>query len=190
MRAFAALMAACCLALLGGCASPASDPLAPKTAGNVSLKRYQGTWYELARLPMAHQDACAQSEAHYNLKPDGSFDVLNRCRTLGDEWLRAQGHASVQASGHTDKLWVEFDNSLSRLLPGMTRADYWILYVDERYRTAIVGSPDRKHLWILSRAQHLSAWERESLLAKARQQGYDTTRLIWRMPDRNIAKMH
>lgn len=190
MKALPMLSGLCLLALLGGCASSANDPLAPKTAGNVSLERYQGTWYELARLPMQYQDQCVQSEAHYNLKPDGTFDVLNRCRTLGDEWLRVEGHAGMQAPGHSDKLWVEFDNAFSRLLPGLSKADYWILYVDEHYRTAIVGSPDRKYLWILSRARNLPAWEREGLLARARQQGYDTKRLIWRLPDRDIARMH
>ena len=38
--------------LLGGCASSSSDSLAPNTVSSVDLKRYQGTWYELARLPM------------------------------------------------------------------------------------------------------------------------------------------
>ncbi|AIR88424.1 lipocalin family protein [Pseudomonas cremoricolorata] len=190
MRSLPLLAGACLLGLLSACATPVDDPLAPSTAGNVDLKRYQGKWFELARLPMRFQDACVQSEAHYNLKPDGSLDVLNRCRTLGDEWLRVEGHADPQSAGHNDKLWVEFDNGLSRLLPGLTRADYWILYVDERYRTALVGSPDRKYLWILSRTASVPAWEREHLLAKARQQGYDTKRLVWRTADRDIAMMH
>jgi len=54
----------------------------------------------------------------------------------------------------------------------------------------VVGSPDRKYLWILSRTPTLPAWEREHLLAKARQQGYDTSRLIWRASDQQIVKMH
>jgi apolipoprotein D and lipocalin family protein len=170
------LLGLCLVMLLGGCATSANDPLAPKTAGDIDLKRYQGKWYELARLPMPYQSECAQSEAHYNLKPDGSYGVLSRCRTMGDEWLRAE--------------WVEFDNWFTRLVPGLTKGEYWILYVDDRYRTAIVGSPDRKYLWILSRTPTLPAWERESLLAKARQQGYDTSRLIWRMADKQIVQMH
>ena len=38
--------------VLAGCATSGVDPLAPKTVNSVNLKRYQGTWYELARLPM------------------------------------------------------------------------------------------------------------------------------------------
>jgi apolipoprotein D and lipocalin family protein len=114
--------------------------------------------------------------------------VLNRCRTLDGQWLRAQGRAWLQEPGHTDKLWVEFDNWFTRLMPGMTKGDYWVLYVDERYQTALVGNPDRKHLWILSRTPTVTAVVRESLLAKARQQGYDTSRLVWRVSDRDIAR--
>ncbi|MCG8296220.1 MULTISPECIES: lipocalin family protein [Pseudomonas] len=190
MRRLHLLLGVCLVMLLGGCATSATDPLAPKTAGAVDLKRYQGKWFELARLPMKYQDGCAQSEAHYNLKPDGSVGVLNRCRTMGDEWLRAEGHATPQQPGHTDKLWVEFDNWFTRLVPGVAKGAYWILYVDDRYRTAIVGSPDRKYLWILSRTPSLPAWERENLLARARQQGFDTRRLIWRTPDKDIVARH
>ena len=45
--------------ILAGCATSGNDPLAPKTVNSVNLKRYQGTWYELARLPMHFQRNCA-----------------------------------------------------------------------------------------------------------------------------------
>ena len=176
--------------VLAGCATSGEDPLAPKTVNSVNLKKYQGTWYELARLPMYFQRNCAQSEAHYTLKPDGNILVLNRCLTADWQWEEAKGTAYPQVPGKTDKLWVEFDNWFTRLVPGVARGEYWILYVDDHYRTAIVGSPDRKYLWILSRMPTLPAWERENLLSRARQQGYDTSRLIWRASDQQIVKMH
>ncbi|WP_177339324.1 lipocalin family protein, partial [Pseudomonas sp. NBRC 111135] len=59
-----------CLAALSGCAG--SSPQPPQTV-QVDLKRYEGTWYELARKPMFFQRHCAQSEAHYQLQPDSSI---------------------------------------------------------------------------------------------------------------------
>lgn len=189
MRPARLLLGLCAALSLGACASHSEDgPMAPKTAGVVDLKRYQGTWYEQARLPMFFQRECAQSEAHYSLKPDGTVGVLNRCRTLQGEWQEASGTATPQVAGKTDKLWVEFDNWFSRLLPGVAKGDYWVLYVDSQYQTALVGNPNLKYLWVLSRKPTIPAIERESLLAKARQQGYDTTRLIWRVADRDIAR--
>lgn len=173
--------------LLAACATRHSGELEPpNTVGQVDLKRYQGTWYELARLPMFFQRNCAQSEAHYGLKPDGNVAVLNRCRTLDGQWDEVTGTASPQVPGKTDKLWVRFDNWFSRLLPGVAKGAYWVLYIDRDYNVAVVGNPDRKYLWLLSRTPKVTREVREELLAKARQQGYDTSRLIWRTDDEQI----
>ena len=51
-----------------------------------------------------------------------------------------------------------------------------------------VGNPDRKYLWFLSRKPQIDQQTRDELLSKAQQQGYDTTRLIWRTPDADMPK--
>ena len=56
-------------------------------------------------------------------------------------------------------------------------ADYWILDVDPHYRCALVGTPDRRHLWMLSRAPSLSSAGMQRLLEQAQAQGYDISRL-------------
>ena len=175
-------------ALLAGCTSPGKEALAPRTVGSVDLERYQGTWYEQARLPMIFQRNCVQSEAHYSLKPDGNVAVLNRCQTADGQWEQAKGTARPQQAGKTDKLWVEFDNWVSALLPGVTKGDYWVLYLGDNYSTALVGNPDRRYLWLLSRSPQIDQQTRDELLSKAQQQGYDTTRLIWRTADADMPK--
>lgn len=174
---------------LSACAvTPESESMAPRTVDHVDLKRYQGTWYELARMPMFFQRNCAQSQAHYTLKDDGNIAVTNRCRTLEGKWEEATGTASPQVQGKTDKLWVVFDNWFSRLLPGVVKGNYWVLYVSDDYKVALVGNPNRKYLWLLSRTAHVSDSVKNELLMKAQQQGYDTTKLIWRVEDSKIAK--
>nr|WP_268801020.1 lipocalin family protein [Pseudomonas sp. BSw22131] len=173
---------------MAGCASSGGDSMPPRTVDHVDLKRYQGTWYELARMPMFFQRNCAQSEAQYKLKDDGNIAVTNRCRTIEGKWEEATGTASPQVPGKTDKLWVEFDNWFSRLLPGVAKGDYWVLYLGDGYKTALVGNPDRKYMWLLSRTAHVSEQTKNELLTKAQQQGYDTTKLIWRVDDSKIAK--
>ena len=173
--------------LLAGCTGSSSDSLAPNTVTSVDLKRYQGTWYELARLPMFFQRNCAQSEAHYLLQDDGSIGVTNRCRTLEGEWIEARGRAVAQQAGRTDKLWVSFDNWFSALFPGVAKGDYWVLYLDQDYQHVLVGNPNREYLWLLSRTPQVSAEIREQLLTEARARGYDTDALIWRVADAQIA---
>ncbi|RAU46524.1 MULTISPECIES: lipocalin family protein [unclassified Pseudomonas] len=169
--------------------TPNGDSMAPRTVDHVDLKRYQGTWYELARMPMFFQRNCAQSEAHYRLKGDGNVAVTNRCLTFAGKWEEANGTASPQVEGKTDKLWVVFDNWFSRLLPGVAKGNYWVLYVSDDYKLAIVGNPSRQYLWLLSRTAHVSESVRNDLLMKAQQQGYDTTKLIWRAEDAKVAKV-
>jgi apolipoprotein D and lipocalin family protein len=177
MRLLAALAAA---AILVGCANSGSGVVPPKTVESVDLQRYQGTWYEQARLPMFFQRNCAQSEAHYELRSDGTLGVTNRCRTYDGEMQQVQGQAMVQVPGETNKLWVRFDNWFSRLAPGLTKGEYWVLYLDDDYQSALVGNPNRKYLWILTRDEKISAQSRAILLEEARMRGYDTSELIWR----------
>jgi len=185
---FAAVMLA--TLWLSACSSnPEAESMAPRTEGHVDLKRYQGTWYELARMPMFFQRNCAQSEARYTLKDDGNIGVTNRCRTMEGKWEEATGTASPQVEGKADKLWVVFDNWFSRLLPGIAKGNYWVLYVSDDYKLALVGNPNRKYLWLLSRTAHVSESVRNEMLMKAQQQGYDTTKLIWRVEDSKIAKV-
>ncbi|MGP0171851.1 lipocalin family protein [Pseudomonas sp. NCHU5208] len=176
------LIAGAMLALVG-CANSGTGPAAvePPETVQVDLQRYQGTWYELARLPMFFQRNCVQSEAHYDLREDGRIDVTNRCRDADGEWIEAKGTAEPQVPGRTDKLWVRFDNWVSKILP--IKGDYWVLYHDDDYRVALVGHPERKYLWLLSRTPEVDQATRDKLLSVAREQGYDTSELIWRKAD-------
>ncbi|WP_341304400.1 lipocalin family protein [Pseudomonas sp. TMP25] len=185
MRLLAAVAAA---AVLVGCANSGTGVTPPKTVDKVDLQRYQGTWYEQARLPMFFQRNCAQSEAVYTLQEDGAIGVTNRCRTLEGDVQQVQGQATPQVPGETNKLWVQFDNWVSNLLPGLTKGEYWVLYLDDYYQTALVGHPNRQYLWLLTRDQQISAQNRATLLEEARRRGYDTRELIWRQADSQMAK--
>lgn len=164
---------------LAGCSST-DKTTAPPATMQVELQRYQGTWYEQARLPMFFQRNCVKSQADYALREDGRIDVTNRCVDKNGEANQAQGIAEPQVAGRTDKLWVRFDNWFSRLAPGLTKGEYWILYHDADYQVALVGHPNREYLWLLSRARQIDSATRDELLRIARERGYDVSGLIWR----------
>ena len=165
--------------LLAGCVGGARER-PPQTVGEVDLQRYQGTWYELARLPMFFQRDCVRAEAHYRLERDGSLAVRNRCETTSGAWKQADGRAVAQQPGSTDRLWVRFDNWFSQLFPDLSKGHYWVLYLDEAYDTALVGSPDRKFLWLLARDPEVAQASRDRLLGEASRRGYAIDELIWR----------
>lgn len=172
------------LAALAGCANSGtgSIPSVPPKTVQVDLQRYQGTWYELARLPMYFQRQCVQSEARYALQAPGTMAVTNRCRTAEGQWQEVTGQAEPQVEGRTDKFSVRFDNWASRLL--RISGDYWVLYHDSDYQVALVGHPQRKYLWLLSRTPQVDEETRQQLLSVARERGYrNTDELIWRQDD-------
>ena len=146
------------------------------TVPALDLPRYLGTWYEIARLPMRHEPEDATDvSAHYTLDEDGSIRVRNRC-LRGGELVEAIGQAKpIDASN--SRLEVSFLPEGLRWIP-FTKGDYWVILVDGGYTAALVGSPDRKYLWLLSREPRMDEITRQHYIAYARQQGFDVDRMI------------
>ncbi len=76
------------------------------------------------------------------------------------------------------RLTVVFDNWFARLFGSSRERNYWILDHDSEYRTAMVGTPDRRYLWILSRIPQLGDSTYQRLVERARQLGYPVSDLI------------
>ncbi|MBP8697237.1 MAG: lipocalin family protein [Syntrophobacterales bacterium] len=178
----AALVAAVLCAALCACAGPgAFDPSkAPPTVARVELARYQGTWYEIARLPMWFQRNCLRSQATYGLLETGEVSVLNECDTAGGGRRSVTGRARSVDAGANARLEVRFDNGFSVFIPPQPRGNYWVLYLDEDYRTVIVGTPDRENLWIMARTPAIDEARYAELVEIARKLGFDTTKLVRR----------
>ncbi len=162
------LLAALPLALLlGACATRPVAPL--PTVAAVDLKRYAGTWHEVALLPNRFQAMCASdTQAHYRLDGD-VVRVTNRCRTEKGEVTQADGIAKVVEGSNNAKLRVSFFRPFW--------GDYWIVDLGADYEYAVVGHPGRDYLWILGRAPTMPEATYEGILARLRDKSYDTSRL-------------
>lgn len=154
---------------------------APTSVDRVDLNKYAGQWYEIARMPMYFQRNCASDvTATYNLNKDEagkltSVDVINQCRKQDGSMMKAEGLAKP-ANDTGSELKVTFMPSWLRWLP-VGKADYWILQLDENYQSALVGTPDNKYLWVLSRKPTLSEAVFEDYKKIAKMQGYDINKL-------------
>jgi apolipoprotein D and lipocalin family protein len=148
------------------------------TVQQLDLKRYAGLWYEIARLPTRHEKACAGDiTAEYTLDGDGRLTVRNRCRLADGSTEEAEGHARVPDLARPGQLEVSFAPPVLRWFPPLW-ADYWVLFVDEAYQVALVGTPDREHLWLLAREPRMATADMEALRALALRLGFDTSRLV------------
>jgi apolipoprotein D and lipocalin family protein len=148
------------------------------TVSSVDLTRYAGTWYEIARLPMWFQRHCVDSKAIYAIRPDGAVRVHNECVTDAGVVEKAEGVATVVDTTTHARLNVVFDNWFARLFGSTRDGNYWILALDPEYRTALVGTPDRRYLWILARSPQLDEVTYQHLVAHAQRLGYPVSDLI------------
>lgn len=164
------------LFLAGGCSSKVVNP--PATADGVDLNRYQGKWHEIARLPMAFQKAGDTATATYEARADGKVGVHNVATRPDGTTAEIRGTATVLNPGENSKLSVRFDTWFGPLIPVSKLGNYWILYVSSGYQHALVGTPDRKFLWILSRTPTTPRAVEQDLVEKANALGFDTATLI------------
>lgn len=143
---------------------------APPTVPSVDLKRYTGTWYEIARFPHSFEKGASHVTANYLSLPDGTIKVVNRSMKDGKP-DSIEGVATPVAGSNGAKLKVKFFT----FLPS---GNYWVLALDDKnYQWAMVGEGSRKYLWILSRNPQLDPRVYDMLVNRARELGYEVGKI-------------
>jgi apolipoprotein D and lipocalin family protein len=142
-----------------------------KTVDQVDLKKYAGLWYEIAKIPNSFQDHCAYgTTAEYKLLEDGRIEVINKCYEKDGEADVADGVAKAVDKKTKAKLEVSFFSILGfRPFWG----DYWIIGLDDNYQWAVVGTPNRKYGWILSRTPTLPEDRIQQIFSLLKDQHYN-----------------
>jgi len=147
-----------------------------RTVESVDLARYVGLWYEIARIPNRFQKQCQQgTTAEYTLREDGRIKVKNRCLTDDGDWDEAEGLAKMEDLESNAKLKVSFF-SLLGWRPAW--GDYWVIGLHDEYQWAIVGTPDRKYGWVLSRTPELDEGEMNNIFAILKINGFNQNDFI------------
>lgn len=148
-----------------------SEPAPLKAVEHVDLARYLGKWHEIARYPNRFEKDCVSDvTAEYTRRDDGKITVKNACRKADGKSKESKGTAKVVDSASNAKLKVTF------FWPFY--GDYWVIDVDPEYKYAVVGEPDRKYLWVLSRTPELAPGVYERITAMVRELGYDPAKLV------------
>ena len=148
----------------------ASDRIDRKPVALFDLKRYMGTWYEIARYDHSFERGLERVEAHYELQPDGRVSVLNSCFDYSSD-RRKEAHGKAHATEVPGRLRVSFF--------WIFYSDYNVLELGPDYDWALVGSRSSKYLWILSRTPTLPADTLNHILRLAGARGYNTGKLLF-----------
>ena len=161
-----------CLSLLGLAACTGVpknvDPVKP-----VSVERYTGTWYEIARMDHSFERGLSQVTATYTLRDDGGINVLNRgYNAEKSEWKQAEGKAYFVDDKNVGHLKVSFF--------GPFYASYVIFGLDRQdYQWSFVTSYNAEYVWLLARSPTVSDELKQRFVQEAKAIGVNTDELIW-----------
>ena len=139
----------------------------------LDIKRYLGTWYEIARYDHRFERGMFGVTANYSMRNDGKIKVLNSGykNSLDGKYSQAEGKAKIpDPENNPAKLKVSFF--------WFFYGDYFVLELDKDYNWAVIGSSSDKYLWILSRTPQMETTLYNELLEKITQRGYDVNKLI------------
>jgi len=149
------------LLFLAACSSSTTLP----AVGEVDLNKFQGLWYDIAHLPNKQLDACECITAKVNLL-ESDLEVLYTCQTA-DETMQ---------NTVTVKPVEEFQYSHFQ----REKANDWVvLALAENYRYAMVGTKNRKELYIISRTPEPAALIMKEYLNMAEDLNFDTSEIIY-----------
>jgi apolipoprotein D and lipocalin family protein len=136
------------------------------------VQRYLGTWYEIARLDHSFERGLERVTAEYSLREDGGIKVVNKgFDPQKKRWKSAVGKAFFVGGSDTGRLKVSFW--------GPFYASYNIIHLDKKnYAYALVCGPRKSYFWILSRKPYMEETLKSELIAKAKDWGFETDKLI------------
>jgi apolipoprotein D and lipocalin family protein len=179
-----ALRAALCAGLFAiilgaglSAAAAASERASLATIERLDVPRYMGTWHEIAKYPNWFQRRCvADTSARYTQLPDGTVQVLNRCRREDGSFDQALGQARQLGAADSPRLQVRFAPAWLGFIP-LVWGDYWVIDLDADYQLVAVSEPRREYLWILSRTPQVDAARYDALVQRLIRMGFDANRL-------------
>jgi apolipoprotein D and lipocalin family protein len=148
-----------------------------KTVEHVDVKKYMGTWFEIAKFPQRFEKGLVGITANYTLLSNGKVRVINSGHKVdfNGKLKTIEGKAWIVDTVTNAKLKVSFFWPFA--------ADYWILDLGKDYEYSVVGEESRKYLWILSRTPQMEDAIYTELLKRLQQKGFDVSK-IERIPQR------
>lgn len=157
--------------LLTSCGNRLEQP----TVTKLDSTKYAGLWHEIGRLPNRFEKDVVAATATYGARPDGSLSVKNNGLKSNGKQTEIEGAVTQPDPKQPGKLKVRFDRFPASLFAG----DYWILALSQDYTRAMIGSPNQKYLWLLSKHEGSQKENFADFLKTAQKLGYDTSEVYW-----------
>ena len=121
----------------------------PPTVEKVDFEKFLGTWYEIAAFPQNYARSCYGTRLSYEPRKENEFSVVRTCTRGGFDGPVdiAQGRMRIADQTSNAKFKLSFF--------GPVWLDYWLIELATDYSYAVLATPNRDSLWILSRTPEL-----------------------------------
>jgi len=151
--------------LLTNCNGQQMEDLKP--VKNVDIQRFMGKWYVIAIIPNWIEKNPYNSIEEYSLNEKGYIDVKYTFNQDGfDGKKRILKQKAFIKNSETKSEW-----QIQPFWP--LRFPYYIIDLDENYSYTVIGYPNRKLLWIMSREKTISNENFKLIDQNLLNQGYD-----------------
>jgi apolipoprotein D and lipocalin family protein len=147
------------------------------TVENVDLERFMGDWFVIANIPTRIERGAHNAVESYRLDDDGTIDTTFTFRADGfdGESKEYNPRGFVRDTENNAEWGMQF------IWP--IKADYRIVYLDDDYRTTIIGRNKRDYVWLMAREPSIPEQEYLKLVALIESMGYDVSTLV-KVPQR------
>jgi len=142
----------------------------------LDLKKYAGTWYSLYSIPTIFDKGSRETTTKYTLNKEGFYNVLTTYKKPKDEKIYSRNSKMFPLEdGSNGELQAQF------IWP--IKVDYWIIELANDYSYVVVGHPDHKFLFIMSRNQTMPKKTHDEIVARCKAKGYEVDKLTAQFKD-------
>ncbi|WAC09464.1 lipocalin family protein [Dyadobacter pollutisoli] len=140
------------------------------TVDNLDVAHYSGTWYSLSSIPTSYDKGSRETTGKYTWNSSGGyFDVVTSYKKPGSEEVFSIRSKVYKNTDHGARMKCQF------VWP--FKLDYWVIELASDYSYAVVGHPEHKLLFIMSRKKNMNKKLYSEIVARCRERGYDVAKL-------------
>lgn len=136
----------------------------------IDFNKFQGKWYSLTSLPTFLDKKWRKTVENYTLI-ENRFDVLT---TYYKEGNTKEKSIKSKLFFYSD----EPDGKMKAQFFWPVKVDYWVIELPQDYSYVVIGHPDMKYLFIMSRKPNLDKKLMSQIIERCKSRGYDTSKLV------------
>jgi apolipoprotein D and lipocalin family protein len=150
-------------------------PSPNKPVDKVDINRYAGKWYSLYSIPTMFDKGTRETTTTYTLNKDGYYNVFTTAKKDDNELHTYKSKLFPVTEENNAEMKAQF------VWP--FKVDYWVIDLAPDYSYVVVGHPDCKFLFIMSRKPTMDKKLYADIVARCKAKGYPVEKLTAQFHD-------